>query len=94
MAAFMIFCRTTEVSPHHFEARVLVVPEGVEPALAARSESRIFESAELAVSECARMAEAMRDRLRRRGHEVVRVEAAAGALALSTPASPAGTASR
>jgi len=95
MAAFMIFCHTTEVSPRHFEARVLVVPAGgVEPAMATRAESRIFESAELAVSECARMAEAMRNRLCRWGHEVVRVEATAGAVALTPPAPSAGTASR
>jgi len=72
MAAFRIFCRTTEVSPQHYEARVLVVPAGEpEAAMAARSESRIFENAELAVSECARMAEAMGNRLRRWGHQVL-----------------------
>lgn len=85
MAAFMIFCRTTEVSPRHFEARVLVVPASdVEQPMATRSESRIFESAELAASECARMAEAMRVRLCRWGHEVVRIDASgAGGLWLS-----------
>ena len=88
MAAFMIFCRTTELSPKHYEARVQVVPAGeVEAAMATRSESRIFESAELAASECARMAEAMGNRLRRWGHEVVRVDAGAcgGATPLSCP---------
>lgn len=96
MAAFMIFCRTMEVSPQHYEARVLVVPASdVEQPLATRSESRVFESAELAMSECARMAEAMANRLRRWGHEVVRVEASGiGVLALSTPPSSPGTASR
>jgi hypothetical protein len=75
MAAFLIFCRNTEVSPHHFEARVFVVPAGErESGLATRSECRIFESAELAASECARMAEAMKSRLALWGHEVVLVD--------------------
>ena len=93
MAAFMIFCRTMEVSPQHFEARVLVVPASdVEQPMATRSESRIFESAELARSECARMAEAMRLRLCRCGHEVVCIDASAvTAVALGTPSPSAGT---
>ena len=96
MAAFLIFCRTTEVSPRHFEARVLVVPvSDAEQPMATRAESRVFESAELAMSECARMAEAMRARLARWGHEVVRVDATgAGAPALSTPAGLGGRGSR
>lgn len=76
MAAFVIFCRTTEVSPRHYEARVFVVPAGeVESSMATRSESRVFESAELAAAEGARMAEAMKSRLCRWGHEVLRVSA-------------------
>lgn len=96
MAAFMIFCRTMEVSPQHYEARVLVVPAtDVEQPMATRSESRVFESAELAVSECARMAEAMRMRLCRWGHEVVRVDASGpGVAGLSAPVATGGTRSR
>jgi hypothetical protein len=66
MAAFLVFSRVTEISPHHFEARVFVGPAGEgedEPALAARCECRIFESAELATTEAAHMAEAMTNRL-------------------------------
>ncbi|HZZ91217.1 MAG TPA: hypothetical protein VFE23_01575 [Usitatibacter sp.] len=75
MAAFLIICRTREISPRHFEARVLVVPaDESECASVTRSECRIFESAELAASECGRMAEAMKNRLVRWGHEVVGVQ--------------------
>jgi len=71
VAAFLIFCRTSEIAPGHFEARVFVVPAGEdEAALAVRSECRIFESAELAATECLRMAEAMKGRLAGWGHEV------------------------
>jgi hypothetical protein len=95
MAAFLVFCRTTEIAPHHFEARVFVVPAGEgEPGLAARSECRIFESAELAESECGRMAEAMTSRLARGGHQVVSAEAAmpaAAAMTAPTSSGPAGT---
>jgi len=73
MAAFLIFCRTTTVSPNHFEARVFVVPAGEgDSGLVARSECRIFDSAELAQAECERMAQAMEQRLIRWGHDVVR----------------------
>jgi hypothetical protein len=99
MAAFLVFCRTTEIAPHHFEARVFVVPasgeEGEsEPGMAARSECRIFESAELATSECARMAEAMMNRLAGWGHQVVRAEAGVpitAAMTSPTSSGPAGT---
>lgn len=75
MATFLLSCRTRETAPGHYEARVFVVPAGEDDAgLAARSESRIFGSAELAEAECVRMAEAMKARLLRWGHQVVRSE--------------------
>jgi hypothetical protein len=75
MAAFFIFCRTSEIEPHHHEARVYVVPAGEhESPLPTRSECRIFDSAELASTECLRMAEAMWMRLQRAGHEVLRLQ--------------------
>jgi hypothetical protein len=77
MATFRIVCRTHEIAPQHYEARVFVVPTSEEGAeLAARSECRIFESCELANSECVRMADAMKARLERWGHQVVAVDAA------------------
>ena len=94
MATFLIHCRTREIAPSHFEARVFVVPasEG-DPGLATRSECRIFESAEMAESECARMAEAMKMRLIRAGHQVVRSEPAVPAVnAASPPISASGSA--
>lgn len=72
MAEFLLFCRTTEIAPQHFEARVFVVPACESGAgLATRSECRIFAGAELAAVECLRMVEAMKIRLARSGHEVV-----------------------
>jgi hypothetical protein len=76
MAAFLIFCRTQEISTHQYEARVFVVPVGErESGIAARSECRIYESEPLASAECTRMAEAMKSRLAGAGHEVVSIEA-------------------
>ena len=96
MGAFLILCRTREILPRHYEARVMVVPAGeVDGDMPARSESRIFESAELAATECIRMAEAMRKRLSFWGHDVVNVDDSAASIwALDTPASSAGTESR
>lgn len=93
MSAFLILCRTREIVPRHYEARVIVVPAGeVGSDMPARSESRIFESAELAATECIRMAEAMRKRLCFWGHDVVNADAsAASTWALNAPASSAGT---
>jgi hypothetical protein len=95
MAAFLLFCRTTEVSPNHFEARVFVSPAGEpESGLAARSECRIFDSAELAAAERERMAQAMEERLARSGHQVVRVRGVSPDRApggRATSSEPAGT---
>jgi hypothetical protein len=92
MAAFLIICRTAEVSPHHFEARVFVVPAGDgDSGIAVRSECRLFESADIAAAECIGMAEKMTNRLCRLGHQVVRVDKAA---AMPPPAAPNVTAPR
>jgi hypothetical protein len=74
MPAFRILCRTAELSPHHHEARIFVLPDGEATVeMAVRSECRILSSAELAYSECMRMAESMRSRFAVRGWRIVEV---------------------
>ncbi len=70
---YLVSCRTVELEPGKFLVTVFAVHDdgaGAGVREATTSESRLFESAELARAEAPRMMAAMRERLAAGGHRV------------------------
>jgi hypothetical protein len=75
MAAFRIWCRTQEVGDGHYLATVCAVPATELDGIGAlTSESRLLPDADSATAECARMAQAVLQRVLAQGHAVVAID--------------------